>query len=120
MTLSITKLSLCPVSYECHVLFIVMQNVIMLSVFMLNVIILSVIMLRVVADFVSSPFMHKTAAFNISHLLVKSPLRRYINVVNEPKVGCHVEMNLKYLKSDARWIIHLRLYSGPLGCRVPG
>jgi hypothetical protein len=35
------------------------------------------------------------------------------HVVNEPKVGCHVVMSLKYRKSDFRWIIHLRLYSGP-------
>jgi hypothetical protein len=34
-------------------------------------------------------------------------------VVNEPKVGCHVVGDLKYLKSDFRWTIHLRLYSGP-------
>ncbi len=37
------------------------------------------------------------------------------HVVNELKVGCHVESGFKYLKSDFRWIIHLRLYSGPLG-----
>ena len=35
------------------------------------------------------------------------------HVVNEPKVGCHVVMSSKYRKSDFRWIIHLRLYSGP-------
>ncbi len=37
------------------------------------------------------------------------------HVVNELKVGCHVVSDFKYLKSDFRWIIHLRLYSGPLG-----
>ncbi len=36
-------------------------------------------------------------------------------VVNELKVGCQVVSDSKYLKSDFRWIIHLRLYSGPLG-----
>jgi len=35
------------------------------------------------------------------------------HVVNELKVGCHVVSDFKYLKSDFRWIIHLRLYSGP-------
>ncbi len=43
------------------------------------------------------------------------------HVVNGTKVGCYVVNELKaFFKSDARWIIHLRLYSGPLGCRVPG
>jgi len=36
------------------------------------------------------------------------------------KLGAMLWTNLKYLKSDFRWIIHLRLYSGPWGCRVPG
>ncbi len=35
------------------------------------------------------------------------------HVVNELKIGCHVVSDFKYLKSDFRWIIHLRLYSGP-------
>ncbi len=35
------------------------------------------------------------------------------HVVNEPKVRCPVMMGSKYCKSDFRWIIHLRLYSGP-------
>ena len=35
------------------------------------------------------------------------------HVVNESKVGCHIVLNSEYYKSDFRWIIHLRLYSGP-------
>ncbi len=37
------------------------------------------------------------------------------HVVNEPKVGCLDVNKFKYLKSDFRWNIHLRLYSGPSG-----
>ena len=37
------------------------------------------------------------------------------HVVNKLKVGCHIVSDFKYLKSDFNWIIHLRLYSGPLG-----
>ena len=42
-----------------------------------------------------------------------------IYVANEPKVGCHVVNELENLKSDFVRNIHLRLYSGPFGCRVP-
>ena len=41
------------------------------------------------------------------------------HVVNEPKIGCHVVNELENLKSDFVRNIHLRLYSGPSGCRVP-
>ncbi len=57
------------------------------------------------------------------------------HVANESKVEYHVvnkakvasmtlsvmlQMSFEYLKSDVRWIIRLRLYSGPEGCGVPG
>ncbi len=35
------------------------------------------------------------------------------HVVNEPKVECHIVLNLEYCRSDFKWVIHLRLYSGP-------
>ena len=36
------------------------------------------------------------------------------------KLGAMLWTNLGNLKSDFIWDIHLRLYSGPFGCRVPG
>ncbi len=41
------------------------------------------------------------------------------HVVNGLKVGTMLQADLEYFKSDNKWVIHLRLYSGPSGCRVP-
>ncbi len=63
--------------------------------------------------------MQENRCLKLPHIYVvnESEVTRDVgrHVVNEPKVRCRVVGDLKYLKSDFRWIIHLRLYSGPLG-----